>query len=300
MVYIAFDPIYKHPLPEGHRFPMEKYELIPQQLMHEGLAGKENFFSPGTLTREEILQTHTTEYWESLTRLDLSDSEIRKIGFPLSEQLIRREVCIAKGTLEGSYFSLEHGIAYNVAGGTHHSFTYKGEGFCILNDQALAANILLNRGLVKKVLFVDLDVHQGNGTAEIFKQDNRVFTFSMHGAGNYPFHKEKSDLDIGLPDQIGDEAYMQLLNFHLDILLEREKPDFIFYQAGVDILATDKLGRLKISREGCQNRDRKVISEAWKRKIPIMVSMGGGYSPNIRDILEAHINTFRVGLDYFG
>ena len=208
MLKIAYDPIYAHPLPEGHRFPMDKYELIPAQLLHEGLITSENLFSPVLLEEEIILWTHDKDYWQQLRDLTLPLKEQRRIGFPLSAKLIEREVRIAKGTIDGCCFSFEHGIAFNVAGGTHHAGTNWGEGFCLLNDQAITANYLLNNELAKSILIIDLDVHQGNGTAQIFENSPEVFTFSMHGANNFPFRKEKSDLDIALPDGIADDEYL--------------------------------------------------------------------------------------------
>jgi acetoin utilization deacetylase AcuC-like enzyme len=202
MLIIAFDPIYVHPLPEGHRFPMLKYELIPAQLLHEGLITSENIYSPCRLSDEVILYTHNSSYWELLRDLKLSAKEQRRIGFPISGQLVQRELCIGQGTIDGCHFAFQHGVAFNVAGGTHHAGTDWGEGFCMLNDQAIAANYLLNNNLAKSILIIDLDVHQGNGTAQIFQNETRVFTFSMHGANNFPYRKEVSDLDIPLPDMI--------------------------------------------------------------------------------------------------
>ena len=187
MLKIAWDPIYSHPLPEGHRFPMLKYELIPGQLLYEGLITKENLFSPGLVDEQTITRTHDRAYWEQLRDLTLSPKEQRRIGFPLSIKLIERERKIAQGTIDGCLYTLEYGVAFNVAGGTHHAGTNWGEGFCMLNDQAIAANYLLDNGLCKSILIVDLDVHQGNGTAEIFRNQPGVFTFSMHGANNFPF-----------------------------------------------------------------------------------------------------------------
>jgi len=279
---------------------MEKYELIPAQLLHEGIVDPENFFTPNLLSEDEILGTHSPDYWNELTNLSLSPAHIRKIGFPLSKSLIERETRIAKGTLEGSLKALENGIAFNIAGGTHHAFTNRGEGFCILNDQAIAANHLLRSQKSHRILIVDLDVHQGNGTAEIFRNEDRVYTFSMHGQNNYPFHKERSNRDIGLIDGISDFEYLKLLNENLDEILNTFYPDFIFYQAGVDILSTDSLGKLNISPEACKLRDKKVISEAYHRGIPLMICMGGGYSPRIQDIVNAHCQTFKIGVDYFG
>jgi len=294
MLKIAFDPIYAYPLPEGHRFPMLKYELIPEQLLHEGTIIKENLFSPEPISEAIILLTHDAAYWQQLRDLTLPTREQRRIGFPLSARLVEREVRIGQGTIDGCHYAFENGIAFNVAGGTHHAGTNWGEGFCMLNDQAMAANYLLNKGLAKSILIVDLDVHQGNGTAEIFEDEVRVFTFSMHAANNFPFRKEKSDLDIPLTDGINGNDYLALLYDALPQLIAQQKPDFIFYLAGVDVLASDKLGKLGLSREECKMRDQFVFDQCINHKIPVQVSMGGGYSPNIKDIVEAHCNTYRV------
>jgi acetoin utilization deacetylase AcuC-like enzyme len=291
---IAFDPIYAHPLPEGHRFPMLKYELIPGQLLHEGLITKDNLFSPEELDDVVILLTHDAEYYKQLSELTLPPKEQRRIGFPLSPRLIERERRIAKGTIEGCLYAQQYGVAFNVAGGTHHAGTNWGEGFCMLNDQAIAAKYLLNNKLSFSILIIDLDVHQGNGTAQIFEDEPRVFTFSMHGANNFPYRKEKSDLDIPLQDGITGEAYLSILKDTLPKLIAQQKPDFIFYLSGVDVLATDKLGKLSLTIEECKARDRFVFEQCLKHQIPVQVSMGGGYSPNIKGIVEAHCNTFRL------
>jgi len=213
--------------------------------------------------------------------------------------LIQREITIAGGTVQAARFALEHGVAMNIAGGTHHAFTNRGEGFCLLNDVAIAASVLLDEMLIDSALVVDLDVHQGNGTAEIFQSNPNVFTFSMHGKKNYPLHKECSDLDVELEDGISDDEYLDLLNKHLNYLKENVKSDFIFYQAGVDVLATDKLGRLGLSIQGCRERDRLVFDMAFQLNIPIVVTMGGGYSERIADIIEAHANTFRLAKSFW-
>ena len=187
----------------------------------------------------------------------------------------------------------------NVAGGTHHAFPDRAEGFCLLNDIAIASRYLLHSGKANKILVVDLDVHQGNGTARIFTNESGVFTFSMHGEHNYPLQKEKSDLDIPLKDGTDDCTYLKLLDTNLKRLFEKMQPDFIFFQSGVDVLKTDKLGRLGLSIEGCRRRDELVFSEAKKADIPIVASMGGGYSENIKDILEAHANTYRAAQSIF-
>jgi acetoin utilization deacetylase AcuC-like enzyme len=299
MLKIAFDPIYLHPLPAGHRFPMLKYELIPEQLMHEGLITSGNLFSPDLPEEEIILWTHDKNYWLQLRDLTLPIKEQRRIGFPLSATLVEREIRIAKGTIDDCHFAFEYGVAFNVAGGTHHAGTNWGEGFCPLNDQAIAANYLLKKELAYSILIIDLDVHQGNGTAQIFESNPAVFTFSMHGANNFPSRKEKSDLDIALPDGTGDDEYLSVLKTTLPELIDQQKPDFIFYLAGVDVLASDKLGRLALSKSGCKERDLFVFEQCIKNNIPVQVSMGGGYSPEIRDIVEAHCNTFRVANELY-
>jgi acetoin utilization deacetylase AcuC-like enzyme len=299
MLKIAWTNEYVLPLPPTHRFPMSKYELLPQQLLHEGTISNDNMFHPRIIDEKWILKTHTAEYWNKLKTLSLSGAEIRRTGFPLSAKLIEREVIIMNGTIMCTHFALEFGLAMNIAGGTHHAFTNRGEGFCLLNDQAIAANYLLTNGLARQILIVDLDVHQGNGTAEIFTNDSRVFTFSMHGANNYPLIKEKSDLDIPLPDGVNDSYYLGVLDSNLNSLIDSLRPDFMFYQSGVDILETDKLGKLAITKHGCRERDRIVLSLAKRNRIPLVVSMGGGYSPDFRDIIDAHANTFRLAQDIF-
>lgn len=299
MLKIAFDPIYVYPVPLNHRFPMSKYELIPGQLLHEGLITTENLFSPAMVSEDVILQTHNEVYWAQLRDLTLPAKEQRRTGFELSEQLIERERCIAQGTIDGCNYAFEYKIAFNVAGGTHHAGTNWGEGFCMLNDQAIAANYLLNNDLSLSILIIDLDVHQGNGTAQIFENEPRVFTFSMHGANNFPYRKERSDLDIPLPDGTSDHEYLSILKSTLPQIIAQQKPDFIFYLSGVDVLATDKLGKLSLSKQGCKERDRLVFEQCIANKIPVQVSMGGGYSPDIRDIINAHCNTFRLATQMF-
>ncbi len=296
---IAFHPLFSYPLPKGHRFPMEKYELLPKQLLHEGTCKAEDFFEPSMPSKEDILAVHTEEYYNSLKNLSLDRRAARKIGFPLSEEFIKREQLIAQGTIDGSEYALKYGISLNIAGGTHHAYTDHGEGFCMLHDQAIAARYLQKKGLAKKILIVDLDVHQGNGTAEIFQNDDSVFTFSMHGAGNYPFKKEKSDLDIAVADGSGDEVYLRILKNTLPRLIDEQRPDFIFYLSGVDILESDKLGRLNCTINGCKERDRYVLQMCKDLKIPLQVSMGGGYSPDIKTIIEAHANTFRLAQEIY-
>lgn len=273
---------------------MLKYELIPEQLLHEGTIRSVHLHEPDVLSDEIILLTHTADYLRKLNELSLTPQEQRKIGFTQDERLIKREKIITQGTINCSLAAFKTGIAFNVAGGTHHSFADRGEGFCLLNDFAVASNYLLKEHLVKKIVIIDLDVHQGNGTAAIFENNPDVYTFSMHGKHNYPFHKERSDLDIALPDGIDDESYLSLLGSSLPQILENEKPDFAFYLSGVDILSTDKFGKLKVSLDGCKQRDAFIFEQLKQRNIPCCVAMGGGYSPDIRMIVEAHCNTFRI------
>ena len=291
---VAFSPVYRYSLPPKHRFPMEKYTLLPEQLLYEGTLTEAQFFTARPLPEEAILRTHTAEYWNKLKHNGLSRREARTIGFPMRPELVARGRVIAQGTLDCARYAFTDGVALNVAGGTHHAFADHGEGFCVFNDIAIAANELLHGGEVGKVLIVDLDVHQGNGTARLFAQEPRVFTFSMHGARNYPVRKERSDLDIGLPDGCRDEVYLETLRKHLPGLLDGLAPDIVFYLSGVDVLASDKLGRLAMTLRGCRERDRFVLESCRQRQIPVAISMGGGYSERLATIIEAHANTFRV------
>ncbi|MBU2997761.1 histone deacetylase [Cellulophaga baltica] len=299
MLKIAYHPIYKHPLPDGHRFPMEKYDLLPQQLLHEGTCIEANFFEPEIPNDKHILAVHDPEYFYDLLNIKISQKAARKIGFPLSEDLIERERIIADGTIKGCGFAIENGIAMNIAGGTHHAYSTHGEAFCMLNDQAIGARYLQSLKLAEKILIVDLDVHQGNGTAEIFKNDNSIFTFSMHGKSNYPFKKEVSDLDIELEKGTEDSFYLETLFKTLPKLIKEVNPNFIFYLSGIDVLASDKLGTLALTIDGCKKRDEFVLKTCHDLKIPVQCSMGGGYSPDIKIIIDAHANTFRLAQEIY-
>lgn len=299
MLKIAFHEIYKYQLPDGHRFPMMKYELLPEQLLYEGTVTEDQFFKPDMLSDEEILLTHDPEYLAKLNNQLLSDKEIRKIGFPMTPNLVQRGKHIANGTYMCAKFALEHGVSMNIAGGTHHSFTDKGEGFCLFNDIAIAANLMIKQNLATKILIVDLDVHQGNGTAQIFANNPQVYTFSMHGANNYPVRKEISDMDIGLPDKTEDALYLSTLQNILPRLIDEVQPDFIFYLSGVDIIEQDKLGRLSVSKNGCKQRDKYCFETFKTYNIPVAVSMGGGYAHKIADIIDCHANTFRLAQEIY-
>lgn len=250
MLRVAWTREYVLTLPPHHRFPMSKYEVLPEQLLREGTLKPENIFHPDQIEAARVLRVHTEEYFRKLRTLTLSPAEIRRTGFPLNHEVVERELFIMNGTLLCARYALSQGIAMNIAGGTHHAFSNRGAGFCLLNDIAIASKFLLDENLATKILVVDLDVHQGDGTAEIFSREDRVFTFSMHGANNYPLEKQKSDLDIALPDATGDRFYLSTLDTNLRRLLDEVQPDFLFFQSGVDILATDVLGKLSITREG--------------------------------------------------
>ena len=278
---------------------MIKYELIPEQLIRENTCVDENFFSPGKIDSKIVLKTHQKEYFKRFTSLQLSKKEIREIGFPLSQELVDRELQIAQGTVSGVNYSLKNGISMNIAGGTHHAFYDRGEAFCMLNDQAIAANYIIQEGLFKKILIIDLDVHQGNGTASLFNSNPNVYTLSFHGKKNYPFRKEKSDLDIEFDDNTNDKEYLKVLKETIPKVIDQFQPEFIFYLSGVDVLQNDKLGRLALTLNGCKERDKFILQTCKVNSIPLQVSMGGGYSIVLKNIIEAHSNTFRLAQEIF-
>ena len=299
MLKISFNQKYIYPLDENHRFPMIKYELIPEQLIRENTCNNANFFSPKTILDENVLLTHDKEYYHKLVSQNLSKSELRPIGFPMSNDLVEREKIISQGTIQGAIYSIKNKVSMNIAGGTHHAFYDRGEAFCMLNDQAIAANYLIKKGFFRKILIVDLDVHQGNGTASIFQNINDVFTLSFHGKNNYPFKKEKSDIDIEFENGTDDKFYLKKLKNILPKTIDEFKPEFIFYLSGVDVMENDKLGKLSLSLEGCKERDRYVLELCKKNNIPLQISMGGGYSFELKNIIEAHSNTFRLAQEIF-
>lgn len=291
---IAWCPSYVLPLPPGHRFPMAKYEWIPEQLIYEGIINPNQIHRPQNIDPEILTWTHCTHYIHKLNNNLQSKAEIRRMGFPWSQHLVHREEIIAQGTIDMALHALSNGIGLNVAGGTHHAFKDQAEGFCIYNDIAVAANYLLHHQLAKKILVLDLDVHQGNGTASIFEKESRVFTMSMHGGKNFPFHKEKSDLDLPLSDGCDGVTYMEILSSHLPQVIQNFQPDFVFYQSGVDVLSTDKLGKLNLSLKDCKIRDEYVLNTFYELNIPLVAVMGGGYSEDLKIIVEAHVELYRL------
>lgn len=267
--------------------------------MEQGIAEVKDFFEPHPIEESLITIVHSKEYVDRLKNLSLDKSEVRKIGFPLSEALVLREFIITQGTLQGALNALEAGASFNIAGGTHHAYPNHGEAFCLFHDQGVAAQYLINEQKSNKILMLDLDVHQGNGTAVMFSHQPKVFTFSMHGKSNYPFRKEQSDWDISLPDGCNDDQYLSTLWHALKILKDKVQPDFVFYLSGVDILESDKLGKLACTTHGCKNRDQMVFEWIHQIGVPVQVSMGGGYSPQIETIVQAHGTTFEVAKKFF-
>lgn len=299
MLKIANDSIYFHELEKNHRFPMIKYKLLPETLLKEGTCFESNFFIPKNINENHILLTHDKNYYNKLINFELDKKEQRAIGFPMSQELIQREKKIVQGTIESSLNSIKHMVSMNIAGGTHHAFSNRAEAFCILNDQSIAANYLIEKNICKKILILDLDVHQGNGTAEIFQRNKNVFTVSFHGKNNYPFRKETSDFDYGFSDGVNDYEYLKVIKYEIPRLIEIFEPDFIFYLSGVDIIESDKLGKLSVSKDGCKERDKFVLNYCKINNIPLQISMGGGYSSDINTIVDAHANTFRLAQEIF-
>ena len=297
---IAYAPCYVLEVPEGHRFPMKKYALLKDQIVHEGIVSTDAFFEPSTLDEEDILRAHDADYWHRTLNGLWTRQEERRSGFPWSAAMVERERVIVQGTLDCAKRALRSGtVAMNIAGGTHHAYANRAEGFCILNDFAISALHLLDAGDVSNIVIVDCDVHQGNGSAVMLANEPRVTTFSMHGASNYPMHKETSDIDVALPDGTSDGAYLETLERHLDILIPKDgpHPNLVMYQCGVDVLQSDKLGKLGLTMSGCAERDRLVFERCATHDIPVVCAMGGGYSPNVNTVVQAHVNTFRAALD---
>lgn len=296
---VYWSPAFCHPLPPNHRFPMEKYNRIPEKLAELGLLGKSTLKNPSAIDESFILGAHDADYWRRLSHAQLSPQEMRRIGFPMSPELILRERLIAGASLQGALDALECKIAFNTAGGTHHAGPAHSEGYCLLNDAAIAAFGVIHMKRCQKVLIADLDVHQGNGTAEICRSRRDIFTFSMHDKKAFPLRKERSDLDIALETGTNDQTYLRLLG---DALLFIEKifiPDLVIFNAGVDVLDSDHLGGLELSLSGCEERDRMMFSWCARQKIPVLCVMGGGYSSDLNTVVDAHIQTYRTALRIF-
>lgn len=282
---------YGIPLPTGHAFPIAKYAAIRDGLLARGVLAPEQLHEPERAERWVLTLVHTAEYLDAILDHGLTPSEERRLGFPWSPALRERSLRTAQGTLEAARDALDHGAGMNLAGGTHHAFADHGEGYCCLNDVALAIRVLQREGRVTRVAIVDLDVHQGNGTAKIFEHDPDVYTFSMHGARNFPFRKERSRCDVELNDGTGDAEYLALLDQHLDDVLDQSRPELVFYLAGSDPYAGDRFGRLALSADGLRARDRRVFTACLRRSIPVVLTLAGGYARDFTDIVNLHCNT---------
>ena len=293
---VCYSDRYLIPLIPTHPFPIQKYKLVRNRLLAEGSITHWHLIEPTLATDEDILLVHHRDYWFRCKDGELTAAEIRRIGFPWSKELVHRSQASVQGTLTAAKNALRDGIASNLAGGTHHAFPEHGEGYCVLNDLAIATRVLQRDGLAKHIAIIDCDVHQGNGTAAIFAGDPDVFTFSMHGEKNFPLRKEQSTVDVNLPAGIGDDEYLQLLRQHVPTILREFKPDFVFYQAGVDPHEGDRLGKLKLTHEGLRLRDKFVLGACRTAQIPVVTTMGGGYGKDINDTVEGHCNTVRVAL----
>ena len=276
------------PLPEGHRFPMSKYSLLRERVEASSICGPDELREPEAVTDEEILRVHDRDYLDRVVSGSLTEKEIRRIGFPWSEKMVERSRRASGGTVGACLAALEEGFAANLAGGTHHAFANRGEGYCVFNDSAIAARAVQASGLVERVVVVDTDVHQGNGTASILENDPTVFTFSIHGEKNFPFHKERSDLDIPLPTGTADDAYLDALRSGLERALEESRPELAIYLAGADPFEGDRLGRLSVTKAGLAERDRLVLEACQGHGIPVAVTMAGGYSENVQNIVDVH------------
>lgn len=290
---VFYSSKYYADIGDGHIFPIRKFELVRNRLLSEGTLKPEEIVEPTPVNKSDLLLVHTEDYISRLCEGRLTAKEIRRLGLPWSESLVQRSFYAVGGTLAASLTSLEEGVSSNLAGGTHHAFADRGEGFCVLNDVAVAIHTLRSRGLVTKAAIIDCDVHQGNGTASIFEGDEDTFTLSLHGANNYPLFKTKSNLDINLIDHTTDEEYLKILvhNLHAPFAV---KPEIVFYLAGADPFEGDKLGRLSLTIDGLRRRDELVLTKCFEEEVPVVTVMSGGYAKDVNDTVEIHCNTIRA------
>lgn len=284
---VFYSDRYEFPLPEGHRFPINKYRLLREKLLSNKILKESELSEPPAATREQITLAHSAEYHDNFMNGNIDPAMIRRLGLPWSRELYTRSVHSVGGAIASALAALNEGIAGNLAGGTHHAFENSGEGFCVFNDCAVVSRLLMNTGRVQRTAIIDLDVHQGNGNSAILMNDPGVFIFSMHGRNNYPFRKIRSTLDIELNDRTGDEEYLELLRKNIMTVFEF-RPDIVLYIHGVDTLKEDSLGRLSMSVEGILERDRMVIGECSSRGIPVSLCLGGGYSKPIEHTVNAY------------
>ena len=280
------------PLPDGHKFPMAKYNRLRQRIIAEGIVAADDLTEAPAASWDDLRLVHDPAYVKAIADGTIAHEIQRRIGFPWSPQMVERSRRSVGATIAAAHAALDEGVAANLAGGTHHAFADRGEGYCVFNDVAVAARVLQQAGLARRIAIVDLDVHQGNGTAAIFQNDPTVFTFSMHGDKNFPFKKEVSDLDIALPDGTGDDDYLGALTAHLSRALRGA--DFVFYLAGADPYEGDRLGRLKLTIDGLRRRDEIVLGECRSTGLPVAVTMSGGYANDVDALVTIHANTIRT------
>ncbi|HEV2763085.1 MAG TPA: histone deacetylase [Pyrinomonadaceae bacterium] len=295
---VSYTPRYYADIGEGHVFPIRKFELVRDRLLAEGTLRPSDIVEPQPAPLEDVLLVHTEDYVTRLRAGALTERELRRLGLPWSKALVRRSFLATGGTMNAARFALRDRIGANLAGGTHHAFPERGEGFCVLNDVAVAVRALRRDGMIRRAAIVDCDVHQGNGTAAIFEGDADVFTFSMHGAKNYPLFKQRSTLDVELADGTTDDEYLAALAAHLPRVFAHE-PDLVFYLAGADPYAGDKLGRLALTVEGLRARDEFVLRACEERRVPVATVMSGGYAKALDDMIEIHCNTVRTARAVF-
>jgi len=289
-----YHPAYEVPLSPNHPFPMSKYPLLKALLLNEGIIAPEDLVQPEPLGMPALERVHTREYLERLTSSTLSAAEIRRLGLPWSDLLWQRSIVAAGGTMLAARMALADGLAANLAGGTHHAFPDHGEGFCVLNDVAIAIEQLRAEDTIERAAVIDLDVHQGNGTAAIFEHVDEVFTFSMHGERNYPLAKMRSNLDVPLRDGIGDAEYLDQLAENLPLVMDKSRAQLAFYLAGVDVAAGDRYGKLALSESGVAQRDRFVIDTVRRRGVPLVIVLAGGYAVSRQRTAELHSHVFRA------
>lgn len=294
---VSYSPRYVAPLPDGHIFPMEKFSGLYHYLISKGIIEKKNVVEPTLADFVNLNLVHTRRYTQGVWTGELSRKEIRKLGLPWSNGLATRSRLAVQGTINAGIMALQDGIAGNLAGGTHHSRPDGGEGFCVFNDVAVAIKVLKQTKWANKILVIDCDVHQGNGTAEIFRNNPDVYTFSMHGEKNYPFVKPPSTYDIGLPDGTGDKKYQEILTAALSTIFEEFTPDLVFYLAGIDPLESDYFGRLALTLDGLQERERIVIETVTQKEIPMVLLLSGGYAPTISQTVEAHAIMYKEAVE---
>jgi acetoin utilization deacetylase AcuC-like enzyme len=285
------------PLPQNHRFPMPKYARLRQRVLESGLIASQDWQPSEAASDEQLMRVHEPEYLEKLVRGSLSDKEMRRIGFPWSAELVERSRRSVGGTIGACRAALLDEYAANLAGGTHHAYPDHGEGFCVFNDVAVAARAMQAESRANRVVILDLDVHQGNGTAAVFAQDSSVYTLSVHGAKNFPFHKEVSDLDIPLPDGCQDEQFLQAVRSGVERAVEQARADLAIYIAGADPYSNDQLGRLKVTKAGLAERDKIVLHACRKAILPVAIVMGGGYAKDIAETVEIHLQTIRIAVE---